>query len=149
MKLRVAAAVAVVVAAIGVLPPPASAAPALRFGVIQYSPPGSVTPITNKKLNAEFVVIRNQRKRAVQLKGVTVRDAQNHVYRFGRLRLGVGKAVRLHPGSGTNSRTDRYWGQGNYVWNNDGDTARLRNAAGTLLDTCTWTSAGDGKIACP
>jgi Lamin Tail Domain len=144
----VASAVAVAIAMVGVPPATALAVPKVHFGIIQYDPPGSDTPVTNKKLNAEWVVIRNSRTSAVQLKGWRVSDPAGHVYRFGRLRLGAGKAVRLHTGSGTNSRTDRYWGQDNYVWNNGGDTARLRNAAGTLIDTCRWTSTGDGRIAC-
>jgi hypothetical protein len=144
----VAGAVAVAVAVVGVPPATVSAAPKVHFGIIQYDPPGSDTPVTNKKLNAEWVVIRNSRATAVQLKGWRVSDPAGHVYRFGALQLGAGKAVRLHTGSGVNSRTDRYWGLDNYVWNNGGDTARLRNAGGTLIDTCRWTSTGDGRINC-
>jgi hypothetical protein len=107
------------------------------------------TPITNAKLNAEYVVVRNGSTKAVQLKGVAVREAQSHVYTFPALSLGAGKAVRLHTGKGSNTAADVYWGQGNYVWNNTGDTAKLRNPAGVLIDTCKWTSSGDGKIACP
>jgi hypothetical protein len=150
MKLRLAAAAASLAAGLMVVAPaPASAAPALQFGTIQYDPPGSDTRTTNAKLNAEYVNVRNVTKRAVQLKGVTVRDAQNHVYRFPAVSLGAGKTVRLHTGRGTNTTTDVYWGQGNYVWNNGGDTARLRTAAGTVIDTCKWSSTGTGKIACP
>ena len=29
-----------------------------------------------------------------------------------------------------------------YIWNNNGDKAYLRNASGTLIDSCAW---GDGK----
>ncbi len=29
-----------------------------------------------------------------------------------------------------------------HVWNNTGDTAYLRNAAGTTIDTCSWGSSG-------
>jgi Lamin Tail Domain len=148
MKLRfVSAAVLTVVSAIAAVPA-AAAAPNVRFGIIWYDPHGSDTPITNAKLNGEYVVIRNPRATAVQLEGFRVRDADGHVYTFGRLRLGPGKAVRLHTGEGTNTRTDRYWGQDNYVWDNDGDTARLRNAAGVLIDTCAWTDSNASSVAC-
>lgn len=30
-----------------------------------------------------------------------------------------------------------YWGSGNYIWNNTGDTATLRNASGKTVDTCS------------
>ncbi|MFE9691992.1 hypothetical protein [Micromonospora sp. NPDC005806] len=29
-----------------------------------------------------------------------------------------------------------------YIWNNTGDTAYLRNSAGTSIDTCSWGSSG-------
>jgi len=47
----------------------------------------------------------------------------------------------VHTGSGTNSRTDLYWRQNGYVWNNTGDKATLKNSAGVVVDTCSW---GDG-----
>jgi hypothetical protein len=149
LKLRLVAAVALTVVAAAGSPAPISAAPTVRFGIIQYDSPGNDTPVTNAKLNAEWATIRNPKSTAVQLKGWRVADASGHVYRFTRLLLGPGKAVRLHTGNGTNTRTDRYWGLENYVWNNTGDTARLRNAAGVLVDICRWTSTGTGRIACP
>jgi hypothetical protein len=149
LKLRLVTAAALIVGAIAASPAPVSAAPKVRFGIIQYDSPGNDLPVTNAKLNAEWVTIRNPKTTAVQIRGWRVADASGHVYRFTRLRLGPGKAVRLHTGKGTNTRTDRYWGLENYVWNNTGDTARLRNAAGILIDTCRWTSAGTGRIACP
>ena len=95
------------------------------------------------------MVLRNGSSKAVQLKGATVRDPQNHVYTFAAMSLGANKTVRLHTGKGTNTAADVYWGQSNYVWNNTGDTATLRTAARTLIDTCKWTTTGTGKIACP
>ena len=47
--------------------------------------------------------------------------------------------------SGTDGSPDyqhRYWGMAWYVWNNSGDTAYVRNASGTLIDSCTWGSSG-------
>ncbi|MGC4804198.1 lamin tail domain-containing protein [Micromonospora sp. DT233] len=76
------------------------------------------------------------------LKSWTVRDKARHVYTFGDFRLAAGKSVYLHTGKGTNTSTDRYWGSGAYIWNNDGDTAYLRNSAGTQIDTCSWKSSG-------
>ncbi|MDP3714589.1 MAG: hypothetical protein Q8R60_19150 [Mycobacteriales bacterium] len=42
----------------------------------------------------------------------------------------------------------RYWGSGAYVWNNDGDAATLRNAAGSTLDTCSRRGGSPGYTAC-
>jgi hypothetical protein len=143
--------VAVIVGAlVGLLAPTAHAnASKLQFGRIQYDTPGADTPVTNAKLVAEYVVVKNLGTVAKSLKGFTVRDAQNHVYTFGTFTLGAGKAVLVHTGKGTNSATHRYWGLGNYVWNNGGDAARLRTPGGTEIDACGWTSVGAGYKICP
>ncbi|HET6529553.1 MAG TPA: lamin tail domain-containing protein [Actinoplanes sp.] len=60
--------------------------------------------------------------------------------------LGAGKRVYLHTGKGTDAQ-HRYQGSGNYIWNNTGDTAYLRNAAGKTIDTCTWKS-GNAPTYC-
>jgi Lamin Tail Domain len=136
-------------ASLGLIPSPGGSLPALQFGVIQYDSPGSPDTGTNRSLNGEYASVRNTSSRAIQLRGMTVRDVANHIYVFPSMSLGAGRTVRIHTGRGTNTASDVYWRQNNYVWNNDGDTATLRNAAGTRLDTCRSTSTGTGKIACP
>jgi hypothetical protein len=45
----------------------------------------------------------------------------------------AGATVTVYSGRGTTSATRRYWGRSyGAIWNNDGDTAYLRNASGTL-----------------
>jgi len=39
---------------------------------------------------------------------------------FPSFTLGPGAKVKLHTGSGSDSATDLYWGQGSHVWNNTG-----------------------------
>jgi hypothetical protein len=56
--------------------------------------------------------------------------------------------VRIHTGKGTNISTDRYWGLENYVWNNSGDKAYLRNGDFVQRDTCEWTSVGSDYEWC-
>ena len=46
-----------------------------------------------------------------------------------------------------NDGNDRYWGSDWYVWNNTGDTAKLRRKNGTLADKCSWGD-GDGVKNC-
>jgi hypothetical protein len=131
--------------------PAASAAAqyAMQFGRIQYDSPGSDTG-SNSSLNAEYVEVKNYGTTAKNLKSFTVRDAQSHVYTFSTdFTLGPGKTVKIHTGKGTNTATDRYWGRAWYVWNNTGDTARLKNASGTQTDVCSWTSIGVGYKVCP
>jgi len=60
----------------------------------------------------------------------------------------AGASVKIHTARGANTRTDLYWRQGNYVWNNDGDKAILKNAAGVRIDTCKWGSSGSGATNC-
>jgi hypothetical protein len=55
---------------------------------------------------------------------------------------------RSTPGSGSDTRRNLDWGQGYYVWNNDGDTATLRNSRGTTVDRCSYTSSSDPKAHC-
>jgi hypothetical protein len=126
---------------------PAQAASPLQFGKVYYDSPGSDGG-SNTSLNAEYIVIKNVSTTTKTLSGWTVRDAANHVYTFGTFSLGAGKSVVLHTGKGTNSSGHRYWGKAWYVWNNTGDTARLRNKAGTLMDTCSWSSKGSGYKTC-
>jgi hypothetical protein len=63
------------------------------------------------------------------------------VYTFGTFSLPAGKSVTLHTGKGSNTSTNLYWGSGNYIWNNTGDTAYLRKAGtSSNTDTCSWKS---------
>ena len=119
---------------------PAQAAGAITFSHIQYNSPGSDTG-SNSSLNAEYVRLHNNSSKNIAMKGWTVRDAQGHVYTFGTYTLHAGKSVTLHTGKGSNTSANRYWGSKAYIWNNTGDTATLKNAPGTKIDSCKW---GDG-----
>jgi hypothetical protein len=115
----------------------ADAASAVRISGVQYDSPGSDTG-SNYSLNREWVRITNYSSTRKTLTSWTLRDTSNHVYRFGTFSLGAGKSVRIHTGKGSNTATDRYQGRGWYVWNNTGDKAILRNAAGTTVSTRSW-----------
>ena len=128
--------------------PPSSAAGAIQFRGFQYDSPGSDTR-TNRQLNAEWFVLKNVSGRRVNLKGWSVRDRTGYTYRFSStFYLRAGATVKVHTGRGTNTAGHRYWGRGWYVWNNTGDKATLRNGAGTLKDSCAWTSTGSGYKLC-
>jgi len=144
-RLSVVFVVLAAVLAVGV--PEASATSAIQFGRIQYNAPGTDTS-ANASVNGEYVVIKNLGTRGVSLTGWTLRDAKNHIYKFSTFTLGAGKSVAVHTGKGTNTASVRYWGLGWHVWNNGGDTAYLRTAAGTLADKCSWTTAGAGYKYC-
>jgi hypothetical protein len=125
-----------------VLALPAQALAAIKIHKIYFDSPGSDTG-SNTSLNAEYIVIRNTGTARVGLGGWTVRDIAGHVYRFPTgFRLAAGSKVTVHTGSGANTLHQLYWRQGWYIWNNDGDTARLRRSNGTLADTCSYSGAG-------
>jgi Lamin Tail Domain len=126
---------------------PAEAASPIQFGRIQYDSPGT-DRATNVSVNGEYVIIKNLGSTARSLTGWTVRDAQNHVYKFGAFTLGAHKSVVLRTGKGKNTSATRFWGLGWHVWNNTGDKAYLRTAAGTAMDSCVWTTRGLGYKNC-
>lgn len=122
----------------------------LRLGTLRYDAPGTDTA-GNASVNGEYATIVNTSANPVQLIGWTVRDAQNHVHRFGSLKLAGHGRIVLHTGKGTAgkpSAADRYQGRGWHVWNNDGDRAELRSADGVARDRCAWTSKGAGYTRC-
>jgi hypothetical protein len=126
---------------------PAQAASPIQFGKIQYDSPGTDSA-TNTSVSGEYVLIKNSGTTSRSLTGWSVRDAANHVYKFGTFTLGAGKTVVLRTGKGTSTSTTRYWGMGYHVWNNTGDKAYLRTSSGTTVDYCAWTSKGTGYKNC-
>jgi hypothetical protein len=119
----------------------AEAAPSVRLTRIYFDSPGSDTG-SNKSLNAEWVRIKNFGATTRTLTGWTVRDTSGHVYKLGTFKLKPGASVTLHTGSGTNTAANRYWRSSYYIWNNTGDTATLKNKAGTKIDACKYSGAG-------
>jgi hypothetical protein len=139
-----AAALTIAIAASVIMAPPAahSAAPAIQLTKIYYDSPGRDRG-SNASLNDEYVRLTNRGRHTVDLRGWTVRDKAGHTYRFSTsYRLAPGEHVYLHTGRAANTSRHRYWGRSWYVWNNTGDTAYLRNSAGTLVDRCSWGRGG-------
>ena len=125
----------------------AHAAPAVRFTAVQYDSPGDDTG-TNASVNAEWFRIKNFSSTARKLGGWTVRDESGTRFTFPKgFTLKAGRSVTVHTGTGSNTRSDLYWGQSYYVWNNTGDTATLKKPSGTKADSCTWGD-GTGSTAC-
>ena len=152
MRIALAAVVAASIGAVAVLPGAASAAaaaPSLRFHGAQYDSPGKDTR-SAASLNAEWVSLVNSGASAVNLRGWTIRDKANHVYTFGNVSIpGKGGRIWLHTGKGTTKAPNAYWGSGNYVWNNTGDTAYLRRPTGVAHDSCSWNQkSGRTWVAC-
>jgi hypothetical protein len=127
--------------------PADAATPALKVSRVNYDPAGTDLR-TNTMYNKETVTVTNTTGVARSLKGWTVRDMQNHVYTFGNVTVKARGSVVLHTGSGTNTATQLYWRQSNYVWNNTGDTAVLRNSTRATVHSCKWTTLKPGYKIC-
>ncbi|WP_436932699.1 lamin tail domain-containing protein [Halosimplex halobium] len=92
-------------------------------------------------LNDERVKIETTGSSSVTLDGVTLSDAAGHSHTFSGLTLGAGDAVYVHTGSGTDDADDRYMGYEMEIWNDDGDTATLTAANGTVVDEYQYGDA--------
>ncbi|MHA6759143.1 lamin tail domain-containing protein [Streptacidiphilus sp. PAMC 29251] len=136
---------AAALAAAAVIVPLAGTAAAVPTGhpyiaEIYYNSPGSDNR-SNASRDAEWVKIVNPTAHAVSLTGWTVKDRQNHTYRFTAFTLKAHGTVVLHTGKGGNTAANRYWGSGNYIWNNDTDAATLRNSHNAVVDSLAYKNS--------
>lgn len=144
-KLVMAAASVLVAVLVGVLvATPAQAAGGIMIYRAYYNSPGSDRG-ANSSLNAEYILLKNTASVPQWANGWTLRDRANHVYKFPATKINPGKFVYVRTGRGTNNASTRYWNQKWYIWNNNGDTAYLRNAAGRLIDSCSWPATGSWR----
>ena len=88
---------------------------------------------------AEPVGIRTRVPRSRSPVGVVIRKSRAP-------RIAV--SVTIHTGSGNDDRNDLFQDSDEYIWNNDGDTATLRNDKGNRVDRCRYPGGGDGSTAC-
>lgn len=108
---------------------------ALKIIHIEADAPGS----DKDNPNGEWVEIGNQGNEAVQMQGYTLKDEANHIYTFGDFVVQPGATFQIYSGQGDDSRSQLYWGLfGESIWNNNGDTAFLRDAQGALIDTFAY-----------
>ncbi|MEU7086399.1 lamin tail domain-containing protein [Streptomyces achromogenes] len=126
---------------------PAQAAGGVKIHHVWFDSPGSDNR-SNKSLNGEWVQLKNTSGKAVSLKGWVLKDASNHKYVFPDVKIGAGKYLKIHTGSGTNTASDRYQGRRAYVWNNDKDTATLTKAGGGKVASCSWTTRDPSDKYC-
>ena len=130
-------------ALLGCLAPLLPASPALAAG------PMKIVKIhyaqTGTNLNTEYIVFKNKSTHTVRMKGweiISAPSTDHQFYIFPRTKILPGHSLTLYTGNGSNTATSRYWGAGTPVWNNDGDLAILKNAAGTIVDTCRYAGGG-------
>ncbi|MGW6849406.1 lamin tail domain-containing protein [Streptomyces virginiae] len=93
---------------------------------------------SNRSLNAEWVEITNTTRDGINLRGWTLRDREGNRYRFDNVRIAPRATIRIHTGHGRDTRTDLFQDRRDYVWDNNSDTATLRDDRGRTVDTETW-----------
>ena len=131
-------ALAVVVGLIASMMFAGAAVARIRIQKIVYDPAGP-DYTSQEQLNDEIVVIHNTGNRARNLRRWKLVDTDGHRFVFPDINIGPDRYLRVHTGSGNNNPGDVYWDQGNFVWDNDGDTARLRNRDGDSVDQCSYS----------
>jgi len=95
-----------------------------------------------ENLNAEWVEISNQGESDEKMAGWKLEDRQNHTYTFPDFILKAGSSARVHTGTGSDTSDDLYWNRNTPIWNNDGDTATLIDAAGNIVSSYPEESEG-------
>jgi hypothetical protein len=113
----------------------------VRILKIVFDPPGADNG-SNASLNKEIVVVVNDASSPVNMAGWTLRDRDQHTFRFPAFMLGAGVRITIHSGPGTNNAGNLHWYSDGYVWNNDGDTASLWRGNGSVADRCTYSGSG-------
>lgn len=116
--------------------PTATAAPTnVVIEFIMYNPDGD-------DVQGEFVRLRNIGSTTATMTNWTLRDVANHVFTFPVFTLQPQATVRIWTKGGANTGNDLYWGQNQAIWNNNGDTAFLRDNNGQLIDSCSYPGGG-------
>jgi len=102
----------------------------LRITKIAVDAPGR----DNENPNGEWIEIFNQSNAVVSMYGYRLHDEANNSYFFSNFSLSAGSTVRLYSGQGNDNGSSLYWGRTDHsVWNNEGDTAFLRNVQGEVI----------------
>lgn len=96
----------------------------------------STVYLSDLSLQDEWVEISNKGNSPVSLKGWEIKDeGSKHTFAFPSYTLDSQAAVILYTGKGTDTAKEIFWGSGNPIWNNDGDSAYLYDDSGKLIAT--------------
>jgi competence protein ComEC len=83
----------------------------------------------------EYVEIRNDDSRSIQLTNWTLRDNGNHVFTFPTFTITSGQTCRVYTNQAHPESCGFNYSSGSAIWNNSGDCAYLRNSVGTDIDS--------------
>jgi len=111
----------------------------VKITTIMYNPDGDDDV-------GEYVDIKNFGGTVV-ITDWTLQDNTDKTFTFPSFTLNAEATVRVWVRDGVDDESNLYWGR-TAVWNNTGDTATLRNAAGDLVDQCTYPGGAPGFVDC-
>jgi micrococcal nuclease len=101
----------------------------LEIAQVEYNPAGDDT----LDLNGEYIVFRVLLTGS--LKGYAVENESGKHFDFPGRVCQKGQTITLHSGHGTDTNTDLYWGvSGSAIWNNDGDTVKVLDPQGYIVE---------------
>ena len=89
-------------------------------------------------LNGEWVAMINNTDSDIDMAGFTLSDDSDHVYTFGDFILAAGHTVTVFSGAGADDFRSLYWTSSSPIWNNDSDTAYLKDADGEFMDEYSY-----------
>lgn len=101
---------------------------------ISFDPPGD----DRDNLNGEWVAIINNAGVPIDMNGFALSDDSNHVYSFEDFTLSSEVTVKVFTGTGDDTPTSLYWNSRTPIWNNDGDTAYLKDSDDSLVDEYSY-----------
>jgi micrococcal nuclease len=82
----------------------------------------------------EYVVIRNDDTKSIQLQSWTLRDIADHIYTFPSFVMLPGHVRRVYTNESYTDWCGFNYGSGSAIWNNSGDCAYLRDGQGIQVD---------------
>jgi Lamin Tail Domain/Glucodextranase, domain B len=92
----------------------------------------------------EYVCLVNYDDQPVSMAGWEIHAAERRINVLPDFTLQPGAAVRVHPGSGTNSTRDLYGEKGSPEWRNEGGQISLLDSEGQEVDAVGYGERNDG-----
>jgi|GEM_PF-2109622 len=113
----------------------------VRITYIEFDPVGD-------DLDGEHVLIKNFGDLPLEMTGWTLSDEKNSSYKFLTFTLQSQNVVTVWIKVGTNDAGNLYWNDSRSIWNNDGDTALLKDKSGKLIHRCTYDQNSKNSVDC-
>lgn len=113
-----------------VIPHIQTSAAAISISATQFDAPGD----DRQNLNGEWIQITNSGQNSAGMTGWMIfDDSGRQIYEFPSFALNPGSSVKVFTGKGSNSPAELYMERGSPIWNNNGDTAILKDASGRVI----------------